>query len=143
MRRNTKTGDTPQPMDPSAPETRNPTITHNKRVCYAAKTLVAEVQELFPEMPVDYADYDGRNTALTVSFDLTVLDGDERADAASLFVLVGGDLRVSSATVEEDVAMVSFTSNALTQDSREPFRINETWLILDNEGTSGLGDGSL
>src|SRR5690606_4954535 len=73
-----------EPLDPSYPEQRGAgaPANNNKRACYAIKTLVDEVGDLFPEITHQLSNYDGRNTALDVSFDLTGLDQGEAEQAA-------------------------------------------------------------
>lgn len=133
-------------MDPTAREaTVGAPAANNARVCYAAKTLVAEVEALFPETPVEYSNYDGRNTALDVTFDLTTLDEEDRATFIALFTLFDfdADPRVDMVIpAHEDAALlVSFKSNAQTQDSRDPFGLDEAWSALtDSEAWSVLTD---
>lgn len=126
-------------MDPTVPEHRNPVAAvNNERVCWALQTLVAEVQELFPETPVDYGNPDGRNTLLDGQFDLTALDGEERADLASLLGLTEHDSRIETVVVEDDMVLVSIRSNPRTQDKRDPFGLGDALGIMaDSEGSDG------
>lgn len=124
-----------EPMDPTVREARVGTpATHQQRVCYAAKTLVAEVHEMFPDLPVEYSNYNGRNTALDVSFDTTVLDTPEALDLGMVLELLDGESRVSEVIVEDDVALVSFKNNPRTQDSKEPFGLADGIAVLSDYG---------
>lgn len=129
--KDSKKAKSPEPMDPSASEARVGTAAiNNSRVCYAAKTLTKELSALFPETPVQYSNYDGRNTALDVEFDLTVLDEPERSDLRNLLDLLDADNRVEEVITDEDSVLVSFFSNARTQDSRDSFGLAEAWQEL-------------
>lgn len=127
-----KTSEMPEPMDVTAREARVGTAHHNhSRVCYAIKTLVAEVHELFPETPVEYSNFDGRYTALDVTFDLTVLDDEDEARLARLLSLIENDARVAEVIADEDgAALVSIRSNPRTQDMRDPFGLGPAYLLL-------------
>lgn len=137
-KKTTAKAEAPQPMDPSAPEGAATSLPANHaRVCYAIKTLVAEAHALFPEVPVEYSDYDGRNTALSVTFDLTVLDAD-KARFTDLIRTVAVDPRVDEVIVESDQILVGVRPGARTQDSRETFNLDSAWGILtDGEGSVG------
>lgn len=128
---------------------------NNRRVCYAIKTLVAEVLELFPETPVEYSNYDGRNTALDVTFDLTVLNADDRETLSTLLQLLGDrayseDQRIREVTYDDSAVLVSIISGPRTQDIREPFGLADAYVVLaedDEEAIIGApfyggGDGS-
>lgn len=134
----TEKAKTKEMMDPGARERAvGEPVTNTARVCYAAKTLVAEMHALFPETPVEYSNYDGRNTALDVKFDLTVLDEADRATVIAMFTLFDfdADPRVDMVIpAHEDAALlVSFKSNATTQDSRAPFGLAEAWSVLTED----------
>lgn len=124
-----------EPMDASVTEAKmGAPAKHTERVCYAAKTLAAEVTGLFPETPVRYSNYDGRNTALDVEFDLTAISADEDADALMrLLDALAGDIRIEQVIAEDDSVLVSFRSSARTQDSRETFGLAEAWSILTGD----------
>lgn len=125
----------PEPMDDSVREHAVGTApTNQRRVCWAIKTLVDEVHALFPETTVEYGDYDGRNTALSVAFDLTPLPAeDAQIDLSNLLDILGTDERVSR-VVRSDVEVgVSMRSNPRTQDSREPFGLADAYLILSGD----------
>jgi hypothetical protein len=111
--------------------------TNTKRTCWAALTLVAEVHEVFPETPVEYSNYDGRNTALDVTFDLTGLTSPDDDDLASALQLVETDERVDTVilggTTHEGQVLVSFKSSLRTQDSREPFGILDALSVLSGK----------
>lgn len=123
-----------EPMDASVRERKDPVpFKNHSRVAYALATLVEEFNDLFPETPVEYGDVDGRNTALSATFDLTVLDASERETAASLLELVETDARVSEVIVQDDLVLVSMKSSPRTQDLRDPFGLGDTYLILTEE----------
>lgn len=134
-----KKSDAPQPMDPSFREKKVGVVgANNQRVCYAIKTLVSEVRNLFPETPVEYSNYDGRNAALAVTFDCSMLDAAEADEFASLLLLTRTDPRVDEVIVEPDLGasvLVSMKASARTQDSRESFGLARAWEIL-TEGES-------
>lgn len=155
-----KKSDAPQPMDASIrEETTGAAKVNNQRVCWAIKTLVSEVHAMFPETPVEYSDYDGRNTALAVAFDCSMLNIEEQEILAGLFDALNIDPRVESTDMAEDQAFVTMKSNAVTQDSRETFGLDAAYEILTegedtaepdglasfvpNYGWSDLSEGSL
>lgn len=129
------------PMDTSIGEKAVGSMHVNKtRVCWALKTLVAEVLELFPETPVEYANHDGRRTALSASFDLTVHDEQDADDIGALLILLNDpayneDPRIESVVYEEGQAHVLMRSDPRTQDSREPFGLADAWLVLAGDET--------
>lgn len=140
----------PEPMDSRITEAKVGTpSSNNERVCYAAKTLVAEAHELFPETPVEYSNPDGRNTMLDVSFDLTALDTNEADELTALLELVKTDARVADVLVDDDTVLISFKASARTQDSRDSFGLADAWYVL-TEGdldrpsvsTGGFGGGT-
>lgn len=148
------TAKAPEPMDDSVREAPMGTpVTNHQRVCGAIKQLVREFHALFPETPVEYSNFDGRNTALDVTFDLTVLDAEtDRVDALNLLHLLGDDAynndpRVEYVLVsqEDSAVLVSMRSNARTQDSPEPFGLAEALSVLagEDEGYDDDGDDSL
>lgn len=132
----------PEPMDARVKEHAvGVAPTNHHRVCWAIKTLVAEFRALFPETPVEYSNIDGRNTALDVTFDLTEVDADEREAAAQLLQLVDTDKRVEDVIVGDkdmkDQVLVSMFSSPRTQDSRAPFGLGDSWVVLtEPDGTS-------
>lgn len=139
-----KKADTPEveasaPMDPSIREDRRPTVAQNHpRECYAIRTLVAELTELFPEtLVLAYTERDGRNTALAVSFDVLALSEDVREPFRLLTQLVENDHRVETVVEEDDVVMVVMRSSLLTQDLRDRFGLREAYSVLS--GTDGPG----
>lgn len=126
---------TPEPMDPGAQETAAPTTTvHNPRVCYAAQTLAAEVEALFPETPVEYSNPNGRNVSLDVGFDLSMLDASDTYNLIALLQFCKDDVRVADviADTSSDAAqvLVSFRNSALTQDSRVSFGLEDAWIVM-------------
>jgi hypothetical protein len=134
-----------EPMDPSFQEDRTPVVKANQqRVCHAIKTLTEEVWALFPETPVTYDNYNGRNTALTVVFDLSSLPEDrDRVDLIVLLELIESDERVQSVLVEDGTVAVTMRANPRTQDSREPFGVALALDILadDSEGFEVHSEG--
>jgi hypothetical protein len=124
--------DKAEPMDTGAREVLIGTPSVNaQRVCYAARTLVAEVTHLFPETSVEYSNYNGRNTALDVTFDLTGLDDAGRTDLITLLAMVEDtDLRVAEVLVEGGSALASFTNNPRTSDLRDPFNLGDALDVL-------------
>lgn len=140
----TNKDDAPQPMDPSVREAVSPEPSTNRsRPCWALQTLVTEFHKLFPETPVTFSGYDGRNTALDGCFDLTTLHGSDRAMAVALLQILTSDPRVSEVLGDEDQAIVSFHSSPRTQDLRDPFGLEDAFDILADEGEFEWGGGSL
>lgn len=123
----------PEPMDPDAREGTAAPRTNNQRPCWAIKTLVAEVHSLFPETPVEFSNYNGRNTALDVSFDLTTLDNDDAISLIEALALTQNDERVVGVVSEDGALLVSMRANPRTQDSREPFGVVQAYGILTDE----------
>lgn len=129
-----------EPMDTTLYEEKFPVPKENrKRVCWALKTLVSEIHEVFPETlnAVEYSDYDGRGAALTATIDLTVFDPDDTALFIQLMELVGGDSRIYEVVTDEEVVALAVTlqSSPRTQDLRTTFNVPATWLILALEGS--------
>lgn len=132
----------PEPMDDSVREVPVGTpSTNRQRVCGAIKQLVAEFTGLFPETPVEYSNYDGRNTALDVTFDLTALDEDtDRVDAFNLLALLddsayNNDPRIDYvlSSQEDGAVLVSMRSSLRTQDLRDPFGLADALSVLAGE----------
>lgn len=133
----------PQPMDPSIREEGIATMHVNrKRPCWAAKTLVSEMDVLFPETPVEYSNYNLRNTALDVTFDLTTLDSTDREMAANLLELTSSDSRIEDVIVGagdmDGQVLVSFIANPRTQDSRAPFGLGDALDVLADDDEVAL-----
>lgn len=125
-----------KPMDPNVPYTDNPVNKNRQRTCYAIQTLVAEVDALFPDVPTESSNYDGRNTALDVTFDLTPHDDAERAYLRALLGMIQRDPRVQEVIYDDTLVLVSMHSNPVTQDSREPFGLDDAYEILIEGGES-------
>ena len=127
------------PMDAGVQEkAQGAPSTNSPRACYAIKTLVAEFRNLFPETVTEYSNYDGRNTALSVTFDLTGIPEDDRGAATDLMTLLDDpayneDRRVEYVIVEDEQVLVTMRSNAQTQDSREPFGLADAYMVLAGE----------
>lgn len=137
--------ETPKPMDDGIREEAvGVPGTNRQRVCYAIKQLVTEVHDLFPETPVEYSDYDGRNTALAVTFDLTPLDSEDRRALSILLGLLGNpardDMRVGEAITDPDhmAATVSMRANPRTQDIRDSFGLADAWEVLIEDEEASL-----
>ena len=137
-----KSRDKTTPMDPSARERAIGTQAQNHpRPCWAMKTLIAEVMDLFPETTYEESGYDGRNTALDVVFDVH-----ECPDLARLLECVRTDDRVVDVDYDQhgQMVLVAFRAQPRMQDSREPFGLADAWSILIDEeaGTGTASDGS-
>lgn len=131
------------PMDAGAPEAAHGTpSTNSPRACYAIKTLVDEFRNLFPETATEYSNRDGRNTALSVTFDLTSLSEDARTDATILMNLLDDpayneDKRIDYVLIEDEHVLVTMRSDSRTQDSRASFGLAEAMLVLSGEEDPG------
>lgn len=134
----------PEPMDAGAPERAEGTaLPNHKRVCHAIRTLVAEVHDVFPETPVEFSNFNGRNTALSVSFDLTALDQIEAADLVMVLSLMDHDERVAEVIAEDNSqVLVAMKNSARTQDNTEPFNLLDALSVLD-EPVDFMGGASL
>lgn len=132
-----------EPMDASFREDKVGTMaTNHKRVCWALKTLIAEIVEVFPETTnaVEYSNYDGRGAALTATIDLTVFDKEDEGLFLQLLNLVGDDHRVYDVVADTDVTSsvaVTLKSNPRTQDLRTTFNVSPAWVILALAGEEG------
>jgi hypothetical protein len=125
-------------MDSNIPEVMVGTPAVNgARVCWALKTLVAEVEELFPETPVEYTNHDGRNTALAATFDLSVLDLDENQMLVDLLTMLPHDPRIADVVSDYDTVSVyvCMKSNPRTQDDKSPFGLGDALEVLEEDGT--------
>lgn len=128
-------------------------FTNTARQCWAIKTLVAEVDHLFPDTPTTYGDYDGRNTALSVTFDFMTVDDSEREYVLDLMRMLGDsahndDFRIASVEVVGWEVEVKMRSNPITQDKRDSFGLIEAWSVLFEDEDSdpddlGVVDGFL
>jgi hypothetical protein len=122
------------PMDPGAQELlpgEQTVITHASRLCYALRTLVEEFTELFPETTYEVFDINGRNTALSVRFNLAAITDQEREDAAAALIrMLAGEPRVLESGVEAREGYVRFRPSARTQDNPETFSLRAAYEIL-------------
>lgn len=121
------------PMDAGAPEVSNPVISPlRKRNAYALDTLIKEVAALYPEATATVSQYDGRNTALAVTFDVTESEG-----LADLMELVSVDrrvLKVVTETLDEITqTLVVLHSAPRIQDLRDSFNLESAFLVLAEE----------
>lgn len=134
MKRGKKTeADGPKMMDPSIPEVAVAAPMHvQRRACWAVETLAEEVTALFPETAVEHSAYNGRNTALGVTFDCTMLDDEDWTVARKVIGLIPVDARVQEIVVDGDqrALYVEMFANARTQDSREPFGLADAYALL-------------
>jgi len=135
-----KSRDKTTPMDPSARERVTGIQAQNHpRLCWAMKTLIAEVKDLFPETTYEESGYDGRNTALNVTFDVH-----ECPDLVRLLECVKTDDRVVDVVhdEQEQSVLVAFRAQPRMQDSREPFGLTDAWSILIDDEAGTASDGS-
>lgn len=134
----------PAPMDDSVREVANPTTsTNHPRVCWAIKTLVSELTVLFPEIGTpEYGDVDGRNTALSVTFDCSMVDEDDQIDLSALLSVLPVDPRVADTEVGSDQAYVLMHANPRTQDTRDPFGLADAIHAMEEgmEAAEAEGD---
>lgn len=130
-----KKTETSTPMDDSVIERpQGEAKTNRSRNAHGLAVLIKEVLDLFPETPYETSGMDGRNTALDVSFDFTGLDSQDRVDAISLLLVLTDD-RIRAVDAEDGLVLVQFHSNPRIQDSREPFGLDDAWIVL-TEGDS-------
>lgn len=102
-----------------------------QRTAYALEQLTAEVERLFPETTVELGGFDGRGTALDALF-LTSTE-EEGVELLNLLEHIRADGRVARVVGAIGAVLVQIHSNPRTQDSREPFDLNDLWLILAEE----------
>ena len=125
---------TVEPMDDGIREQAVGTAaTNTKRQCWAIKTLVAEVDHLFPDTPVTYDNYDGRNTALGVTFDFMEVDEADRGFLIDLLLSLPTDERVRAVDSVGWEVKVVMRSNPVTQDKRDTFGLPDAWAVLFEE----------
>ena len=135
--RNTSSDRAPEMMDDSTPERATPAapVPNNKRTCHAAKQLIKELTEAFPETGTTVEDYNGRNVGLSVVIDGSMLDSDDAINLYEMFNLIGkdDDARIADIAVSEDTDQVSvwFRNSPRTYDLTEPsFGLVESANIL-------------
>lgn len=124
--------------------------TNSQRECWAIRTLVSEVLALFPETSVEYSNYNGRSTALDVTFDLTSMQGGDSVIFNNLIGLLDdGDPRVREVITEDYAqALVSMLPDPRTYDLRNPFGIAQAYETLTGDddgpdnGVFSLHEGS-
>lgn len=123
----------PEPMDPSAPEKAVGEATQTKqRTCYAAKQLMSEVLHLFPETAYEIGRYNGRNVGLDVIF------ADVEPELDDLLALAVDDPRIGYISSVEGYVLVAFLNQPRTYDLRDPFGLDEAWMVLGDDLESGL-----
>lgn len=119
------------PMDSAVREALVGTpATNNARKCYAMETLISEVAELFPETTYEIAGIDGRNTALEVVFDISMLDTEDRERLLGVLMLTVHDPRVEEVLHDSDSVVVAFLSNPRLQDLRDTFDLSGAYGVL-------------
>lgn len=145
---------TPVPMDDGIREVAEGTpFTNRQRQCWAIKTLVAEVDHLFPDTPITYGDYDGRNTAMSVEFDLMNVDEPDRTYATDLFRMLGDsahneDARIKSVDIVGWEVKVTIKTHPILMDTRDSFGLIEAWAVLfeeddDDDDFAGIVDSEM
>lgn len=108
---------------------------NNQRMAYALKTLIDEVLELFPETPYEISNFNGRNTALDVTFEL--ISSNQPDELYDLLFLATSDDRVQGVILEDDKVLVSLKADTRTQDIRRSFGLADALdILVENEGTS-------
>jgi hypothetical protein len=124
----------PEPMDAGAPERDSAEpVANNRRACYAAKQLVKEVLDLFPETSYDYTSFNLRNTAITVCFDT-----EEGSELEQLIRLVDADARVDAIVRDNhDRLAVDFYNRPRTYDIKDTFGLEDAWLVLTGDEYEG------
>lgn len=123
-----------KPMDDGIRERSTGEVRPNRqRVAHSLTVLVTEFHEVFPETSVEYSRYDGRNTALDVTFDCSMIDTPEQIVLAQVMELVSHDPRIEYVMPGNDQYVVGLFSNPRTQDSREPFGFAGAWEALTEE----------
>lgn len=103
--------------------------TNRERNAYALDVLIEEVLALFPETTYEVSGRDGRNTALHVQFYA------EDEDLWTLLGLLDNDPRIEEVLFEESdrLVLVALRPNLRTQDSRDPFGLDDAYLTLTEE----------
>ena len=96
----------------------------------AMETLIGEVAELFPETTYEIAGIDGRNTALEVVFDISMLDTEDRERLLGVLMLTVHDPRVEEVLHDSDSVVVAFLSNPRLQDLRDTFDLSGAYGVL-------------
>lgn len=115
-----------------------------KRVCRALTQLVAELQDLYPELVVEYDGYDGRGVAREALLDLTEIPEHEREFLRTLLLAHKHDPRISYVRIglySPDASIVMHPS-ARTQDDPTPFELNDTYMSMLTDAVLGEGAGS-
>lgn len=113
---------------------------NRQRIAHALDVLVTEFRSVFPETAVEYSRYDGRNTALDVTFDCSMIDTPEQVVLAQVMELVSHDPRIEYVMPGGDQYVVGLFSNPRTQDNRDPFGFAGAWEALTEEDEDGIVD---
>lgn len=124
----------PEPMDAGVTEIRDGQVhVNSKRNAYALVQLVDEVRHLFPETPYEFGNYNGRNTALSVTFDLSMASGEEFDLFTQLLALVKTDQRVLDVINDDTSLLVDLFPSPRYQDLRDSFNLADAYSILTGE----------
>lgn len=117
-----------EPMDKTMPE--DPTLVsvppNRARPCWAIKRLVSEVSGVFPDIPTELSNYTGRNAALDVSFDTSVLDNDDAISLIEVLAMLNTDPRVETVVYDDptEAVLISMKSHPTTMDRPDPFGVD-------------------
>jgi hypothetical protein len=147
--KNTTESKAPEPMDATIRETAEPVAAlPNQRLAYAAKTLLAEVADLFPDATYVEGERNGRGVLIGLTFEMASLTDDDAADLANLLTLLHDpahnvDGRIEDVTHDEPehLIAVTFRNQPTIYDSRAPFGLADALSVLagspdDDEGIS-------
>jgi hypothetical protein len=136
----------PEPMDATIRETAEPVAAlPNQRLAYAAKTLLAEVADLFPEMTYVEGERNGRGVLIGLVFEMASLSPRDADTVVALFTLFdfNAEPRIADVTYdgEEQLLSVTFRNQPSIYDSRDLFGLSDALLVLagrddDAEGIS-------
>lgn len=124
----------PEPMDPSFNESSTGQVhVNHKRNAYALVQLLDEVRQLYPEIPYEFCNYNGRNTALSVLFDLTGIDNDEASDFTKLILLIKSDQRILDVVADDGQVLVDLFPSPRYQDLQDSFHLADAYWILTGD----------
>lgn len=122
---------TSKPMDTSINEQTVGTPHANRqRNAYALVQLVDEVRSLFPETPYEFSNYNGRNTAMSVTFDMTGMDNDDAILLIELLALIKADTRVLDVIEDDGQVLVDLFPSPRYQDIRDSFHLADAYTVL-------------
>ncbi len=116
----------PKPMGGDLPETTsNAPVQRNPRVARAVRTLVAEVEKMFPGIESAVENYSVFGAATDVFFDCS-----SDPEVAELLSLTAGDHRIEQVTEQEGQVFVEFYQNLRTQDDTTSFGLKDALAVL-------------